>query len=170
MTSHPLHTYTWPLTPYTLIHDLSPLTHVYMTSHSLHTYAWPLTPYTLIHDLSPLTHLYMTSHPLHTYTWPLTPYTLIQWSLTPYTLMHDLSPHAHLCMTSHPLHTYTWPLTFLDWYMHFNRRWRGETSFWAQTSTLSKFKSCGHVSVFHKWVKCQPTHITGWAALLYRMF
>ena len=145
------------LTPYTLIHDLSPLTHLYMTSHSLHTYTWPLTPYTRIHDLSPLAHLCMT---LHTYAWPL----------TSYTLMHDLSPLIHLCMTSHPLHTYTWPLTFLDWYMHFNRRWRGETSFWAQKSTVSKFKSCGHVSVFHKWMKCQPSHITGWAALLYRMF
>ena len=79
---------------------------------------------------------------------------------TPNTQRHDLWPLTHKDMTSDPLHTKTWPLTFLAWYTGTSIRSGGvKLLSWSQLPLLVKW--CGHVSTFHVWVKCQPSHIIG---------
>jgi hypothetical protein len=47
-------------------------------------------------------------------------------------------------------HTNTWQLTLLDWYRHFNKKWRSKASF--MSPDLSLVKGCGHSDTFYMWV------------------
>ena len=46
-----------------------------------------------------------------------------------------------------PLHTNIWPLTFLAWYRHFTKKWRGLTSFKSLKSFKSKTNMCLYLTV-----------------------
>jgi hypothetical protein len=65
-------------------------------------------------------------------------------------------------------YTNTRPITFLALYRHFNKRWRGLTSFMGSKLPLL-VTWCGDARAFHVRVKCQPSDITGRTTLLYRM-
>ena len=63
-----------------------------------------------------------------------------------------------ICKIDTP-NTHTRPLTFLVLDRHFNKDWRGLTSFMGPNLPLL-VKWLGHASVFYMRVKCQPWHIT----------